>query len=107
MDNPEEEPIMELTINDERIELTRDNTSLFTHIGAAAMFDHVYVVISYDPPRSTYIPSTAGAYPQIVRYMRENHYPRHEDLTDASDADKEVLIEFWTRDLGDLPPNFT
>lgn len=93
------EPIFNCNLGGEAVEMTRDNTSIFLHLGTAAVYDHIY---HQREVGGTYIPNTASLYETIKEFMFENDYPIHANLRDVSDTDREVLERFWVRDLGKL-----
>lgn len=94
------EPIYNVILGSEPVEMRRDNTSLFLHLGEAAVYDHIYHV--RDAGGGTYVPNTAAKYEEIRDFLLENQYPAHVNLPEASDSDKEVLERFWVRDLGSM-----
>ncbi len=78
---------------------TPENATLFTHAGALAVFDHVYLRIQDEPPAFSYIPRTADAYPALRDYMRREDFPRHEGMRQVLAADEQTLTAAWLEDL--------
>ena len=83
---------MNLEMADGRtVEATRDNTSLFTHLGRYAIYDHIFVVTDEHSNVGSYIFSSHKAYEPMSEYMWENDYPMHLNLTEAAKCD----IKAW------------
>ena len=74
-------------------EATRDNTSLFRHLGKYAIYDHVFIVTNEEESRGTYVFSVHHTFEQMANYMAENRYPMHLNLTEAAQCD----IDAWER----------
>jgi hypothetical protein len=55
MELPENEPIAHLNIGDGEVEMHRFNSSLFTHIGNLAMYDHVFLQYEEGEDMGAYI----------------------------------------------------
>jgi hypothetical protein len=99
------DPSLHLRIGeDSELVLTPENTSLYTHIGEAAMYDHVFVQTGEGEEQSTgmYIFRHNDAFQSIKKHMKRHRFPLHLNNQDvaACDADAfERVIERSTEDL--------
>lgn len=65
---------------------TRDNTSLFTHMGRLALYDHVFFQRGEDS--GTYLFNVAEPYTTIMTHMLENNFPAHINLQEVAECDR-------------------
>lgn len=87
----EDEPAMRLTKPDDTEFLaTRDNTSLFTFLGRAAL-DHVFIKeeeTETNTMMGTYIFSSHKMYEKMAEYIFENDYPMYLNLREVAQCDQ-------------------
>lgn len=94
----------------QEIEATRDNTTLFTHIGRLALYDHVFIVLDEEENRGSYIFQINPAFEGIADFMIANEYPMHLNLREVADCDLEAydgMIKGMVGDIDTLPPEWT
>lgn len=105
--NPEEEPFAELNLpNGEVFLAKRDTATLFTFMGALAVYNHVfcYELKDEEVEQSFYIFSHVDGYDRLVNYMLEESYPAVLNQLSVSPSDQEAYIRSSMRDLGDGLP---
>ena len=95
---------LDITIGSEPFEMRRDNTSLFTHLGELAMYDHVFFVRNEEEDgfRGTYLFRQAQGFKEIVEFMAEHEYPAHLNMLEVSDSDRQAWENFMYKDLRSL-----
>lgn len=77
----EDEPMMYVTASDGTVfEAIRENTTLFTHLGRLACYDHVFIHTNVDQDTDeqmvgTYVFRQHEAFGEMEEYMFENDYP--------------------------------
>lgn len=104
----ENEPGIFLNIDgDSSFEATRDNSSLFRHIGAAALYDHIFIVTDEDSSYGTYVFRSCDSFEMMSDYMIENGYPIHLNIREPAqcdvDAFERMILQACERD-GDFVP---
>lgn len=86
-----------LTVNGERHEARQDNTSVYRHLGMAALYDHVFVAISENS--GAYIWKHNPAHAEFERLAIEAECPTHLFIPEVSEMDKNA---YETAVLADL-----
>lgn len=102
MNDEPHEPVARLTINGEDHEMRRDNSSLFTHLGELAMYDHVFVQYEEGESMGAYIFRQNDVFGVLAKYMWENNYTMHLNLTDVADCDVSAFNRSLEQQTGDL-----
>lgn len=95
------EPVIELNLNGERFEATRDNTTLFQFFGRLAIYNHIFLETGEDSqyPIGAYLFSDHPAYPELEELIVAHEYPQHLALREVAECD----IDAWERhNFGDL-----
>ena len=92
------EPFGHLNVNGERHEMRQDNTSLFRHLGHAAIYDHVFIVLPNE--RGAYIWNGMEHYERLATLAVENECTLHLNLPEAGEADQKAYMNYALRDLG-------
>lgn len=87
--------------NGEILEARQDNTRLYRHVGALALFDHVFVVA--DDDRGVYLWSHVEGYEQVAILAVENDCELHLNLQSVSKYDREAYERHALADLEDGP----
>lgn len=92
-------------------EATRDNTTIFRHIGRFALYDHIFFVRDEPRGQGTYLFNVHPNYNEVADYMMENEYPAHINLRQAADCDIEafhaMIHKEATRDFeGGIPDDW-
>ena len=94
-----------IRVNDIEYELNRDNTSLYTYIGRAALYDHIYIETPngayqwrYDPLKGT----ESEQYNYLKQKVIENECPLHLNLKHQDDYDVEIYMQHAEPDWDDL-----
>lgn len=98
----EQEPKATIRVNGQEFEARRDNTSLFRHLGKAAIFDHVFLQTGEN--EGAYIFNGIKGYDDLSAYMMANGYPMHVNLPEASPLDQDAYMRQATSDLSDTVP---
>lgn len=94
------EAFFEIPIGEEVLELSRENTSVFRHLGAAALFDHVFVTT--DENSGGYIWRTHSQYDEISELAEEHLCVTHSNIYPPSDTDVENYLAHHTQDLDEI-----
>lgn len=102
----EDEPAIYFELENGELAATPDNTTLFTHIGELAMYDHVFVVTNEEESRGAYIFRTSNVFEQIVPYLFEHDYPMHLNLRDIADCDRDAYEHYLEKELQEIPEFF-
>lgn len=105
----EKEPAIGINLGDTRFEMTRRNTFLYTFLGKAALYNHVFLKRDDMPATDdgniigTYLFETAlpqnGIWDKLKSTLQENDYPQYLNHAEASDTDIRAYIETVTKDL--------
>lgn len=98
----EREPVARLNLpNGETFEAKRDTASLYTFMGALAIYNHVYCydVRDEEVQQSFYIFNFIDGYDQLAQYMQENNYTQHLNLPQISRSDQEAYERAALHDL--------
>lgn len=95
----EHEPSAHIKCNGEDVEMRRDNTTLFRHLGHAAVYDHIFITLSEEPLKYTYVFQDNPGYEPLRQFLERHDYPQHINLTDAAECDKNVYVALQLQDL--------
>lgn len=102
----ENEPKMNFTMEDgSNVEGTRYNTSLWSFLGKAALYNHVYVAASDE--FAIYIFQTMPDFAKAARFALDNDLPIHMHIPEPSEEDVEAYenyIQSNLKDLNSFPP---
>jgi hypothetical protein len=99
MDNSE--PKMNFTMEDgTNVEATRYNTSLWSFLGRAALYDHVYVAANDD--FSIYIFQAMPDFAIAAKFVIENEFPLHLHIPEPAEEDLEAYERFIQSNMTDL-----
>jgi hypothetical protein len=82
----EKEGFARITINGEAHEVHQGNASVFRHLGNAALYDHVFIVVNEND--GAYIWRHNEAHEELEALASQNGCPLHLNLPEASDLDK-------------------
>lgn len=86
-----------INTNGERHEMTRDNTSLFNHLGRLALYDHLFVI--FPDETGVYIWSTNPSYEQLAALAVEHECIMHLNLQAVAEIDERNYLKHHTGDL--------
>lgn len=94
-----------INVNGEDVELSRENTTIYRHLGAvASQFDHVFVTVT--PELGTYFwryAPMSGEETQVFQDLVEAsdgyNVPSHENIPDVSELDRETYIRHAMADV--------
>jgi hypothetical protein len=113
MELPPNEPTAHLRVNGEDREMSRYNSSLFSHLGTLAMYDHIFVSFDDEETDETitgvYIFRHNDAFEGLRDFMEDNDFPMHLNLTDVAACDLEAfeqVLESETTDINEIPDNW-
>lgn len=85
----------------EKIEASRDNTSLFTFLGRAA-FNHVFVITDQEVGEGIYIFPFHEGFDEIAERLQAQRYPQHLNMVDVPDCDRIAYEKSVQEELYDL-----
>lgn len=91
-----EKPFETVRVAGQEVELTRENTRLFTHLGRAAMFDHVFIETNVGAYQWRYDPQSGEdleQYHHLKEKVIENQCPLHLNLQEPYDIDVKVYMQ--------------
>lgn len=78
----------------------RGNTTLFTHLGRLALYDHVFCQNEED--KGFYIFKFVDGYDKLSEYLMENSYPAHVNLVSVADCDIDAYDRAIKNSVEDL-----
>jgi hypothetical protein len=97
-----------ITWEDQQIVGTPQNLELFTFAEPNQAMNHVFITQEQDAERvrGLYIFAHRAAYEMLAAFIRDNRYPRHEDLRHVYEWDVKVFEEDLAELMGDIdtPP---
>lgn len=96
------ESIGRINMDGEKHEMTRDNTSVYRHLGRGALFDHLFVMTSEDS--GAYIWSHHPQFEELIKRAAEQQCIMHLNLQEVSETDQESYIRHAMSDVGDSFP---
>lgn len=101
---PTKEPHFNLNINTAEglrgFEATRDNASLYRHIGMLAIYDHAYFDLSNN--ECTRIWRHDADYTKVEGYMVQEKFPIHDNLREVNKHDADAYDKMIQRQAADL-----
>jgi hypothetical protein len=104
--DPSELPHMKLTLGEDReFNSTPENTTLFTHLGRLAMYDHIFLQTGSednDIILGTYVFNTHSSFEGMADFMMDNHYPMILNKLEAADCDVQAFNRMIEQQAGDL-----
>jgi hypothetical protein len=104
MRQPDDDPILHIDLGDDReLDLGPDNTSLFTHVGEAAMYDHIFVQTGEQETglSGMYIFRHNEAFKAIKKHMIRNRFPLHLNQQEAAECDVSAFDRALERAMDD------
>lgn len=97
------EPVINIRADGETVEARRENTTLYTHLGQLALYNHVFVVTDEEAPAGFYIwAAFHNNFDQIAQYMFENDYPMHLNMQGLSQLDLDAFDRHVTMTCADV-----
>lgn len=101
----EKEVFAKLNLPDTTVECRRDNTSLYTHIGRLAVFDHVFVTFQEEESvKGIYVWENNDGFKSLAQDALNNRCEAHLNLDKVNEFDVQNYMEQATQDLGDTFP---
>ena len=95
-----------LNVAGERLELTRDNVTIYTHLGRYALFNHVFVTTPED--QGVYIWAHHPNFTELAELAEANQCVIHANLPQVSEFDENAYVAHAMSDVGDtLPEDWT
>lgn len=98
MSNPE--GFFEITVGNERREMNRENTKLYRHLGAMAMFDHLFVTFSEQS--GAYMWTDHSQFDEVVQLATDAQCVMYLNLPEVSQVDVDAYVRHKTEDLAGL-----
>lgn len=105
----EKEPAIGINLGETRFEMTRRNTFLYTFLGKAALYNHVFLKRDDLPETEdgnimgTYLFETAlpqnGIWEKLKSTLQENDYPQYLNHAEASEVDIKAYMQTVMSDL--------
>lgn len=112
----ENEKSININLGDTRFEMTRDNSRLYTFVGRAALYNHIYIVrddlgkTQEGNDRITYLfedllkRGNPEVYSRLEQAMVQYAFPMHLNETTPATVDVESYIKAASMDLADTFP---
>src|ERR1035438_9188330 len=90
------EPTIHIKINDKRVEMTRQNSSVWQFAAKLAMYNHIFIIDEEDNNYGYYWADKAkpNQYAKYIDYMTKNDYSLHINLWEICDEDKEAYERY-------------
>lgn len=104
----EQEPNMHINYNGTEFDLGRNNATLFTYLGRAAL-NHVFIhhLSGQGENRGGYIfagvEQTREAYEQMAEYMSQEQYPMVLNQPEIAQCDEDAFLRAASRDIDNTP----
>lgn len=104
----EQEPSFNINLGDTQFEMTRRNTFLYTFMGRAALYNHVFLKRDDLPPLEdgqilgTYLFQGAlkeGLWERLLTTLQENSYPQYLNHAEVSQMDQDAYMQAAMSDL--------
>lgn len=105
----DEEATARIVIGEWEYDSHRWNTSVFTHIGELAMYDHVYLQTEDATDEDSephdigiYIFRHSSSFAELGKFARKHKFPMHLNKTEVAECDKaafELVIQEETQEL--------
>lgn len=95
----ENEPVLEITMNGEKILAHRGNTSLFTFLGELAVYDHIFILVDEESNSGGYLFKNQEIWHEMAGYLFENLYPMHLNLDEVADCDRNAFDHTMYTDI--------
>lgn len=90
------EAFFAIPYNGELLELSRENTSLFRHLGAAALYDHLFIT---QGESGGYIWRTHAQFEEIVELAEDAEVVTHSNIFPPAEIDVNNYIAHHAQDL--------
>jgi hypothetical protein len=110
----ENEPSIRINLGDKKFEMTRENSFLYTFLGRAALYNHVFLQRDDLPPveggqlTGTYIfedlTRNGNIYARLAQMMQEKDFPQYLNHKEPAQCDMDAYMLAATRDLSDTVP---
>ena len=95
----ENEPVLEITMNGEKLLAHRGNTSLFTFIGELAVYDHIFIMTDEENNSGGYLFKNQEIWHDMAGFLFENLYPMHLNLDEVADCDRNAFEHTMYTDI--------
>ena len=101
MGEPKEkqQPFAHVTAGEQRFEARQDNTSVYKHLGQYAIYDHVYIVVSEEPPAGLYVWNHYEGYKELADEAMKALCVTHLNIPEPAPMDVEKYIAVTLSDL--------
>ena len=95
------EPFATLNVGEEKYEVTRENATLYRHLGAAAMIDHLFVSLGENS--GIYVWQNNPAYDEVAAAAVANECMLILNIQEPSEMDVKAFIKHHKSDLDTIP----
>jgi hypothetical protein len=94
-----------IKFEDAEIDATAENTALYTHLGASAMMNHVWIKLDENRGARIWeqIPPDNPFYEQLAPIVAESGAELHINLRKASQCDTDAFEKALFKDIDKLP----
>lgn len=103
--NEEDLPRIKLRFDSDRsFDATPLNTTLFTHLGRLAMWDHVFMQTGEEDEMmvGSYVFRSADVFDELAAFIAENNYPMVLNKIEVSECDQVAFDRMLAQNSGDL-----
>lgn len=91
------EAFFEIRVGDTDVEMRQDNTTIFRHLGNAAMFDHLFV--NFGESAGAYMWATHSQYEEVSELAEAALCVQHLNLPEAAECDVNAYVRHNTDDI--------
>ena len=99
----DKEPTLSVLVGENNFVVRRSNASLFTFMGEAAIYDHVFLDISElsenGENQGTYVFRQSDSFSSLAKFLVKNDFPLHANMQAVSDTDRNVWEKYYLSDV--------
>lgn len=94
-----------ISFNNEKHEITPENTFVFHHLGKLALYDHIFIAL-LEEQGGAYIWNDDENYPSLLDYCEAGDAVIHSNLRSVADCDQEAFMRHHTQDIDTIPDDW-
>ena len=91
------EAFFEITVGDTDIEMSRDNTTIYRHLGSAALFDHMFVSIGEGA--GAYMWAHHSQFDEVVQLAEQAKCRTVSNIDEPAECDVNAYVRHQVTDL--------